>query len=126
MVKMSEHQVFNLFQKINFLRDLRSDHKELGRIYFPDVDLQNFSPLVKDKLEREIEADFNEALKGIRQLPVSSRNGVYLAYYYYSVLLKKIKQMPPQGLLTRRIRIPNFQKIILMIQSNFRHQLGLL
>jgi len=114
------------FQKINFLRDLRSDHKELGRIYFPDVDLQNFSPLVKDKLEREIEADFNEALKGIRQLPVSSRNGVYLAYYYYSVLLKKIKQMPPQGLLTRRIRIPNFQKIILMIQSNFRHQLGLL
>ena len=33
-----------------------------------------------------IENDFKEALKGIRQLPHSSRAGVYLAYYYYKKL----------------------------------------
>jgi len=114
------------FQKVNFLRDLQDDHRELGRTYFPGVDLKNFSHLEKEKLEEEIECDFAEALKGIKLLPASSRNGVYLAYYYYSVLLKKIKQLPPHHLLNRRIRVPNFQKIILMIQSNLRHQLNLL
>ena len=114
------------FQKVNFLRDIQADNKELGRTYFPGVDLKNFSPQAKEKLEREIECDFKEALKGIKLLPASSRNGVYLSYYYYSVLLKKIKQMPPHRLLDQRIRVPNFQKIILMIELGVRHQLNLL
>jgi 15-cis-phytoene synthase len=31
------------FQKVNFLRDLKSDYKERGRIYFPGVDFGTFS-----------------------------------------------------------------------------------
>jgi len=74
------------FQKVNFLRDLRADNIELGRTYFPEIDLKQFSLTDKNKIEKEIEEDFTKALLGIRQLPLSSRNGVYLAYFYYKKL----------------------------------------
>ena len=32
------------FQKVNFLRDVKSDYEELGRVYFPSVDLASFTP----------------------------------------------------------------------------------
>ena len=114
------------FQKVNFLRDIKADNVVLGRIYFPGIDLTSFCISEKKKIEREIEEDFAEALKGIKLLPASSRNGVYLGYYYYRTLFKKIRRLPPKKLLNERIRIPNFEKIILLIQSNLRHQLNLL
>lgn len=114
------------FQKINFLRDVKADAQDLGRTYFPGVDLSNFTQEDKVKIEAEIELDFAIALQGIRQLPKSSRNGVYLAYYYYTVLFKKIKELPPQKIMNERIRIPNSEKFILMFKSNLRHQLNLL
>jgi len=64
------------FQKVNFLRDMKSDHEDLGRMYFPEIDMKNFTQEDKEKIEWEIEIDFKEALKGIRMLPASSRNGV--------------------------------------------------
>ena len=39
------------FQKINFLRDVKADYEELGRTYFPGVNLKNFT--AEDKLEIE-------------------------------------------------------------------------
>lgn len=114
------------FQKINFLRDMHADKTLLGRVYFPGVDFNDFCYQSKKKIEAEIENDFAAALKGIKLLPASSRNGVYLAYYYYMALFKKIRRLPPKELFTQRIRIPNSKKIILMINSNLRHQLNLL
>ena len=38
------------FQKINFLRDIRADYKDLGRTYFPNIDLNNFTINQKKKL----------------------------------------------------------------------------
>src|SRR5688572_13938930 len=70
------------FQKVNFLRDAKDDNLQLGRTYFPGIDLNNFSTADKVKIEAEIELNFHEALKGILQLPSSSRKGVFLAYYY--------------------------------------------
>ena len=61
------------FQKVNFLRDIRSDNLLLGRTYFPGVDLANFSRIEKLKIEKEIEVDFSEALKGIKMLPQGSK-----------------------------------------------------
>jgi len=51
------------FQKVNFLRDIRSDNLLLGRTYFPGVDLSRFSKAEKLKIEKEIEADFLKAIK---------------------------------------------------------------
>jgi phytoene synthase len=114
------------FQKVNFLRDIKADNVVLGRVYFPGTDITNFCIREKKKIEQEIEDDFREALKGIKLLPVSSRNGVYLGYHYYRTLFKKIRRLPPKKLLNERISIPNFEKIILLIQSNLRHQFNLL
>lgn len=113
------------FQKVNFLRDIKADNEDLGRTYFPDVDLKNFKVQDKLEIEKDIENDFAEALIGIKMLPLSSRKGVYLAYYYYTVLFKKIKRMPAQKILNERVRIPNFQKLILMVKSNLRQQLNI-
>jgi hypothetical protein len=63
-----------------------------------------------DKVERSIEADFNEAPQGIKQLPRSSRLGVYVAYVYYLALLKKIRNTPAELVFERRIRIANREK----------------
>ena len=114
------------FQKVNFLRDIRSDNILLGRTYFPDVDLANFSRAEKLKIEKEIEHDFSEALKGIKMLPHGSQNGVYMAYYYYLALFRKIKRLPAEKILNERIRIPNFQKLILMLSSNLRYKLNII
>jgi phytoene/squalene synthetase len=113
------------FQKVNFLRDAQADNLELGRTYFPSVNLVNFSKLDKEKIEKEIEADFLEALKGIKMLPASSKKGVYLAYYYYWVLFKKIKRLPAEKILSERIRIPNFQKLVLMVESSLKYRLNI-
>jgi len=113
------------FQKVNFLRDVQDDNMALGRTYFPDVDLYHFSDGNKKKIEEEIEEEFSEALRGILQLPKRSRNGVFLVYNYYSLLFKRIKQMPPQKLLRERIRIPNYLKLFLMLKSNLKLQLHL-
>lgn len=114
------------FQKINFLRDIKADNEGLGRTYFPEVNLDNFQQIDKINIEKDIEQDFAEALIGIKMLPSSSRKGVYLAYYYYKVLFKKIKQLPAQRIMNERVRIPNAQKIVLMFKSNLRHQFNML
>lgn len=114
------------FQKINFLRDVKTDSEELGRTYFPDVNLRNFSESDKIKIEQEISNDLAEALEGIKKLPLTARKGVYLAYNYYSMLFRKIRNVPPQKILSARIRVPNSQKIGLMFQTILKFQFNLL
>jgi phytoene/squalene synthetase len=121
-LKPSAQKLGSAFQKVNFLRDAQVDFMELGRTYFPGVDFNNFSDSDKVEIENDIEQDFREALFGIKQLPASSRGGVYLAYYYYLRLFRKIKGVSSENMIAERIRIPNGQKFILMIQSFAKHQ----
>ncbi len=114
------------FQKINFLRDLKADYEDLGRSYFPHLDIKNFNKSQKTLIEEEIAEDFKVALIGIKKLPKNSRQGVYLAYIYYEKLFLKIKKVSAQKILNERIRIPNFKKIILMVQSILRYKTNLL
>lgn len=111
------------FQKVNFLRDLRQDVLELGRVYFPGFSMEQFDEATKQELVRDIEADFAEALKGIRRLPDSSRLAVYTAYRYYLRLLDKIRNTPAGELLTRRIRVPNSEKFWLLSGTVVKHKL---
>lgn len=112
------------FQKVNFLRDAKADYEELGRTYFPNVSLLNLSAHDKQVIEQEIEEDFRAALHGIRQLPASSRRGVYLAYFYYRKLFNKIKSAPPEKILKQRFRISNGRKLAYMFNCFVRHQLN--
>lgn len=114
------------FQKINFLRDLNADYQELGRVYFPNVDMQEFNWDTKRKIESEIAQDFAVAYQGILQLPKDSRYGVYLAYTYYLRLFDKIKSLDPEVVLNNRIRIANPKKLALMFGSFLKHNFNLL
>ena len=113
------------FQKVNFLRDLRQDFEELDRNYFPNVDPDNFKDSDKDMIVKDIENDFKIAKEGILQLPKESRLGVYLAYKYYSHLLKKIVHTPAKVLKDDRIRVSNPKKVFILLQSSLRHKLNL-
>lgn len=114
------------FQKVNFLRDAKDDFELLGRVYFPGVNVKALDVESKRAIEVDIDKDFVHALVGIRQLPQDARMGVYLAYFYYKNLFNKIKAIPPHGILSARVRIPNAQKFGLMFQCMIRHQLNML
>ncbi|MGZ5286592.1 MAG: phytoene/squalene synthase family protein [Flavisolibacter sp.] len=114
------------FQKVNFLRDMKDDYHVLGRIYFPNVDISDFTAEAKEQIENDIEHDFAIALQGIRKLPASSRGGVYLAYVYYRSLFKKIKKLSARKVLTSRIRINNGKKLRLMVNSLVEHKMNMI
>lgn len=114
------------FQKVNFLRDVQADFKQLNRCYFPNVNLDKFSDQQKEIIEIEIEEEFKVALIGIKQLPLSSRQGVYVAYIYYKRLFEKIKRVKAAEIMTKRIRISNSRKIGLMLDSMIRHRMNVI
>ncbi|HAE35427.1 MAG TPA: phytoene synthase [Bacteroidetes bacterium] len=109
------------FQKVNFLRDMKSDYQDRGRVYFPQVDFSTFSEEMKRQIEDEIAADFEKAYEGIRQLPARSRFGVYLAYRYYLALFRKIRTTPAERVLEARIRVSNPRKLALYASSYLQH-----
>lgn len=110
------------FQKVNFLRDMKSDYDERGRVYFPGLDYRQFGKKEKSEIEKDIAADFEQGRLGILQLPSGSRFGVYVAYIYYLALFKKIQNTPPAGVLTSRIRIPDSLKICLLAKSYIKYK----
>ena len=114
------------FQKVNFLRDMKSDHDERGRVYFPGVNFDHFSEADKKQIEEDVAVDFKKSLVGIKQLPKGARAGVYLAYIYYTTLFKKISRLPHTKVKTERIRVPDFNKLLLLIRCYFLHKLNLI
>ncbi|ERM82869.1 phytoene synthase [Rhodonellum psychrophilum GCM71 = DSM 17998] len=113
------------FQKVNFLRDIKSDYEERGRVYFPGVDFKSFDKSVKSLIEEDIQKDFDEALEGIKRLPNGAKMGVKVAYLYYLKLFDKIKGLSPETICNERIRIPNARKFSLLLFTYFGMKLGL-
>lgn len=103
------------FQKINFLRDIRADFKNLNRTYFPNTDFNHFDVAAKQQIEADIEKDFKDSLSGIHALPKEARIGVYTAYKYYYALFKKIKKIPPQHIMEHRVRVSDLRKLLIVM-----------
>jgi 15-cis-phytoene synthase len=114
------------FQKVNFLRDIKSDFIDLSRVYFPDCDFNNFSERDKARIEQDIENDFVKAYQGIIQLPLKSRFGVYVAYKYYYSLFQKIKTIPSRQILQQRVRVSNYHKAYIVVRAGLKNGLGLI
>ena len=114
------------FQKVNFLRDMGADFNSLSRTYFPNVDFRNFTPKVKSEIEGDIAKDFEKAYAGIIALPWKARFGVYVAYKYYFSLFKKIKRTGASYIMHSRIRIPDYQKAIILARAGVKNQLNLI
>jgi phytoene synthase len=125
-LKPSAMRLGAAFQKVNFLRDLKDDHHNLGRTYFPGLEIAQLDHAAKSTIEQDIQVDFDAALIGIRELPRGARFGVYVAYLYYLNLFRKIKALPTERILTERIRVRNRRKLALLTTGYLRHSFGLL
>lgn len=125
-LKDSAMSLGSAFQKVNFLRDLKADFEDLSRTYFPNTDLNNLDEASKKAIIDDIEADFANGLKGIKQLPLEAKFGVFMAYRYYNKLLDKLKKTPALKIKSSRIRVPNYKKVELLTRSYVKYQLNLL
>ena len=108
------------FQKINFLRDIRSDYEERGRVYFPNIDFNTFTDAEKREIEDDIQLDFDAGLRGINGLPEVAKKGVLLAFEYYIRLFEKIKALPAARIKEERIRVPDWEKFYIYLRLLFR------
>jgi len=125
-LKESAMSLGSAFQKVNFLRDLKADFEGLDRTYFPNTDLKNLDEASKIDIINDIEADFTKGLEGIKRLPIEAKFGVFMAYRYYSQLLKKLKNTPALEIKNARIRVPNYKKVELLTRSYVKYQLNLI
>ncbi|WP_435738388.1 squalene/phytoene synthase family protein [Cellulosimicrobium sp. PMB13] len=112
------------FQKINFLRDLRTDYADLGRRYLPGV--------VPDRLRRrdveafcaEVEADLADARAALPGLPVRARVAVAATLAVYDRLLARLCATPPEEILRARVRVADPVKIALAARAASTQLLG--
>jgi len=120
-LKHSAMRLGSAFQKINFLRDLKADFKDLGRTYFPGIDMNKWNDSIKAEIEEDIEKDFADGLTGIRKLPDGARFGVYVAYVYFHELLFAIRKVKADKLMNERIRVSNHRKYSLLLKAYIRN-----
>ncbi len=125
-LKKSAKYLGSAFQKVNFLRDIKDDINELGRSYFPELETNTLTKNAKESILQDIENDFSEAYKGIVQLPLESRLGVYVAYKYYLNLLKKLKKADSNIIMNKRIRISNPLKFFILTKAYIRYKFNII
>ena len=108
------------FQKINFLRDLRTDWTELGRNYFPGINPDRLTDTQKQALVDDISADLDAAAVTIPELPRNCRAAVAVAHGLFAALTARIRETPAAEILHTRIRVPNTQKIAIVLRVLMR------
>ena len=105
------------FQKVNFLRDLSADFKNLGRSYFPGVNVRTFNEAEKERLIQDIEADLALSTATLGLLPKSSRKAVAAAQMFFAELNQRIRNTPAEKLIETRISVPNSVKIFILLKA---------
>ena len=115
------------FQVTNFLRDIREDYDELGRVYMPQDELRKFD-LTNDDIARRVYDErfinfmkfqiernrqiYREALPGIPMLAWRGRLAVRIAYVLYKAILAEIERV-------------NYNVYLGRVRTNFAQKLWL-
>jgi len=105
------------FQKVNFLRDLAADFEQLGRSYFPNVNVTSFNEETKDSLVKNIQEDLALSAKTIPLLPASSKKAVVAAQFLFEELNNKIAKTPAAKLIRTRIRVTDIHKLFILLKA---------
>ncbi|GAA1966491.1 phytoene/squalene synthase family protein [Agromyces allii] len=115
-----EHGAIHLgaaFQKINFLRDLETDWRTLGRNYFPWCDPEAFTDADKTRILDDIDEDLAIAGRSIPELPRRARGAVLSAHGLFAGLAARCRATPAEQLMTTRIRVPDAAKLAIVARS---------
>ena len=101
------------FQKVNFLRDLGEDTRELGRAYL--------GPVLDEDLKRTLTGEITEELDAARTaiplLPVAARRGVAAAEALFRDLNERIAATPAEDVAAARVSVPNHRKFLLTARA---------
>lgn len=108
------------FQKVNFLRDLAADFQDLGRSYFPGVNVDTFTEAEKVRLLDDIDADLAVSAAVVPDLPKSSRRAVALAQSLFAELSVRLRATPASEMVKARVRVPNPVKARLALSAMMR------
>lgn len=119
------------FQMTNFLRDIKSDYEERGRIYLPKEDLDRFG-VTEDHISRgivdeswkklmhfEIERTYklyDKGVKGISFLDKDGRRAVYASALVYKEILDLIEKSQ-YDIFSKRVVVSPFRKTVLIFKS---------
>jgi phytoene synthase len=119
------------FQLTNFLRDIREDYDELGRVYMPQDELarfgltnadsahqnrdERFVEFMKFQIERNRQV-YKEALPGIKMLHWRGRLAVRISYVLYKAILGEIERAN-YNVFAGRVRTNRQQKIYLSLKA---------
>ena len=119
------------FQLTNFLRDIREDYEELGRVYMPQDELERFGlsnddisqqkcddrfiAFMKWQISRNREV-YREALPGIPMLAWRGRLAVRVSYVLYKAILSEIERAN-YNVYRGRVRTNFRQKVWLSIKA---------
>jgi len=119
------------FQLTNFLRDIREDCDELGRIYMPQDELarfglscddirshardERFLEFMKFQIDRNREI-YREALPGIKLLHWRGRLAVRISYVLYKAILNEIERAN-YNVFAGRVRTNYQQKLALSLKA---------
>lgn len=110
MLRVTARRLGAAFQKVNFLRDLGTDHDQLGRTYFPDTDPADLDEGQKNALLADLHSDLDAAVPGILALDRRARRAVLLAHGLFEELARRIAAVPAPELSRRRISVPTAVK----------------
>lgn len=108
------------FQKVNFLRDLAADHRELGRTYLPGTS-GTLTDGERDRFLDDIDADLALARAAALALPRRSRCGVLAAHGLFAALSRRLRRTPARVIATRRVRVPAPTKAAVVLGAVASH-----
>lgn len=100
------------FQKINFLRDLAEDSRDLGRTYLPDL-----TDETKPAFIAGVRAELGDARAVLPLLPGQARVGVLAATDLFSELTELLDAASVAALRTHRVSVPNRRKVALVARA---------
>lgn len=105
------------YQKINFLRDMKADYEDLGRIYFPNTTFQTFDNKTKKAIIKDIRTDMQIAQDALTRLPKNAKKAVTASFHIYTTLLRKLEAADSNEIKNRRIRVPNYEKLYVVAKG---------
>jgi phytoene synthase len=108
------------YQKVNFLRDMKADFNERGRVYFPGITFDTFDDIQKAAIIKDIKSDFKKAQPAVAKLPPNAKAAVTLSFAYYSELLNKLEHTSAEKIKAGRVRVNNAKKLELLIKTRLK------
>ena len=104
------------FQKVNFLRDVRHDHLDLGRSYLPGRDPARLTDADVEALSDDIRADLAVARREIDRIPGRDRVAVLAAHHLFAELDRRLRAAGA-GVMASRVRVPDPVKALVVARA---------